>query len=129
MQDLLERAFAQLEADDEDQRRDGKAGQIFDAGVAVGMLIVGRTLGEPEAQQRDERGGRVGQVVHGVGHDGHRAREQTGGQLRRKEQQIADDPDRAGQLAVGRAHLGIFRITVIFHKQTEQQIRHISHSL
>ena len=46
MQDLADRAFDQLHADDQDQNRHGQARQVFHARMAIGMLVVGRAGGQ-----------------------------------------------------------------------------------
>ena len=70
MNDFHHRAFGQLRADNQNQRRHHQTGEVFIAGVAVGMLGVGGLLSHAEPQQRYNGRGRVGKVVHCVGNDG-----------------------------------------------------------
>ena len=48
-------------------------------------LVVGGAAGHVKAQQTDHAAGGIGQVVHRVGGDGHRAGEQAGKQLAGKQ--------------------------------------------
>ena len=119
MEDLLHGGLSQLEADEHDHHRHRKAGKIFKPGVAVGMVLVRGLLGKPEAQQGHDGAGRVGQVIHGIGGDGHGARQQAHCQLSGKQQQIADDAHDSGQAANGSATPGGVRW--VFYKELQQE--------
>ena len=52
------------------------------------MSLVGRLFRQLEAQQRDERGGRVGQVVHGVRNNGNGTCSKANGRFCRTQQRV-----------------------------------------
>ena len=110
VQDLADGGLGQLIADDQDQSGNGQAGQVFEPGVAEGMMLVGRLLRQVEAHQGDDGGAGVGEVVHGVGGDGNGAGQGTHCQLGGEEQQVADDADDAGKTA--RSSTGVLGICV-----------------
>ena len=126
--DFADAAPEQLHADGENHHRDGHAGEVFKPPVAVGMLRVGGSVGELEAQQADQAAGCIRQVVHRVGHDRDRAAEQTGDQLARKEQHVAADAHHARRLAVGAAHALVFHIFMVRNPGNNPFRQHVSHA-
>ena len=62
------------DADDEDEEANEEGGEVFDTAVAVGVLAVGLFLGEFDADEDDERGEDVREVVGSVNEDGGGAR-------------------------------------------------------
>ena len=89
--DLLHRGLGQLHPHQQDGRRHDEAGQVLDAPVAEGVVVVGLFGGQPEARQGHHRGARVRQVVEGVGGDGDGAGEHARQQLPRREEQVEHD--------------------------------------
>ena len=126
--DLADAAAEQLHADGDNHHRDGHAGEVFKPPVAVGMLRVGGSVGELEAQQADQTAGCIRQVVHRVGHDRDRAAEQTGNQLARKEQHVAADAHQARRLAVGAAHALVFHIFMVRNPGNNPFRQRVSHA-
>ena len=96
--------------------------------MAVGVIRVGRTARQPESQQRHHGGRRIRQIVDRVGHNGHRAHQQTHNQLAQKQQAVADDSRDACQNANRRMDGGIPGILIIFHKQTKKKFGHVNSS-
>ena len=92
--------------------------------MAVGMLRICGTLRHFEAQQRDQRGGRIREVVYGVGRNGDGAGEGARQQLSRKKQEIADDAHNPSQFPAGAPHRRILRVLIILDKQPQQELRH-----
>ena len=124
MQDLADRAFDQLHADDQDQNRHGQARQVFHARMAVGMLVVGRAGGQLESNERHDRAGRVRQVVDGVRRDRYAPGDRPGQKLEREQQKIADDAGHAREPAVSGADRRVGSVRGMFYKEPQQKIRH-----
>ena len=124
MENLLNGGFSQLHADDQNQDCHKKAGEVFHSRMTIGMLRVCGTLRHFEAQQRDQRGGRIGEVVYGVGRNGDGAGEGARQQLSRKKQEIADDAHNPSQFPAGAPHRRILRVLIILDKQPQQELRH-----
>ena len=99
VEDFLKAGPGQLEADDDDQRSHGQPGKVFIPGMAVGMVLVRRTLCQTEAKQGDDGAGGVGQVVHGVGGNGHGMGGQAHDELAGEQQQVAENAHNAGKNA------------------------------
>ena len=98
---LSDAAAEQLDADGQDQHRHREPGEVFIPRVSERMIRIGRTRRHPEAEQADDAGCRVGQVIHRVRRDGNAAAERADRKLCGKEQKVADDADCAGKAAVG----------------------------
>ena len=118
MKDLLERSLCQLKADHHHQGSHRKTGQILVAGVTVGMVFVGRLFRQLKADQSNDGAGRVGQIVHGVGSDGHRAGNGADDQLSRAQKGIAQNANNAGEAADLAADSAVFLIGIVFHKKS-----------
>ena len=88
--------------------------------MAVGMMLVGRLIRHPEADEGQDGPGGIGQVVQGICHDGHGPSQGSHQQLHGKQQQIAADAHPAGQAANGAADPGILQILMILHKKAKQ---------
>ena len=86
MQDLGKALLQKLHADDQDHDRDRQTGQILIPGVAVRVLRVRRARAELEADEADDIGAGIGQVVHAVGGDGNAAGQYTDGDLAARQQ-------------------------------------------
>ena len=123
-EDLSDRLAQQLKTDQKDQEGDDHRGHVFDPRVTEGMLAVGRLCRDAEGDQRDDLRARVGKVVHGVGHDGDRARERAHEKLGDKEQKIEQNARNARQRSVAAAHTGLAHVFVILHKKAKQKIGH-----
>ena len=91
MEDLLHRRFGQLHAHQKNEARHDETGDVFQPPVAEGMMGIRLFSGQAEAQQRHHRGTGVGQVVEGVGGDGHGPADRAGKQLPGKQQQVQAD--------------------------------------
>ena len=124
VQDLTDGGLGQLIADDEDQARHGKAGQILEPGVAEGVVLVGGLLRQVEAQQGHDGGAGVGEVVHGVGGDGHGTGQSAHRQLQGKEQKIADNAHNTRQPTGGGTGFFAFHALVLPDKGTQKKISH-----
>ena len=124
MQKLLHGRFDQLRADEQDQRRHDQPADVFHAVMPVGMLTVGGLGRHLKADERHDRACRVREVVNGVGGDGDAAAERADGELCRAEQNVADDPDPAGQPPAGGAHgkiAGLSALLNIFFEKTRHK--------
>ena len=99
VENLLEGTFGQFEADEQNHHRHRQAGQVLEPGVAVGVVFVRRLFRQLKAQQRHHGAAGIGQVVHGIGGDGHRACQCADGQLAGEQHCIADDSHQASQTA------------------------------
>ena len=86
VQNLGKALLQKLHADDQDHDRDRQPGQILIPGMAVGMLRVRRARAEFEADEADDIGTGIGQVVHTVGGDGNAAGQYTDGDLAARQQ-------------------------------------------
>lgn len=86
VQNLGKALLQKLHADDQDHDRDRQPGQILIPGMAVGMLRVRRARAEFEADEADDIGAGIGEVVHAVGGDGNAAGQYTDGDLAARQQ-------------------------------------------
>ena len=125
MEDFFGGGLDQLHADDQDQHRHSQTTQIFRPGVTVGVSGIRRLIRHPETDEGHDGAGGIGQVVHGIGGNGHGTGQGSHQQLEAKQQQVAGDPHHAGQGAHRRTHLRVIRVLPIFYKQPKQQFRHI----
>ena len=80
-------------------------GQVLRLAVPVGMLVVGRALGDADRVQREQRGRRVDAGVHGLGEDAEAAGEIADEQLDGDEGERRAEGEERG--APGRRHRGI----------------------
>ena len=122
MQNLFKAAFQQLDADDKDHHGYGKPCQILIPGVSIRMLGIGGARPQPEADQADQIGACIRKVVQAVCRDGNTARKYADGGFAGKQQQVADNADKAGKVAVGGANLAIRVLFVVFNKGADQKI-------
>ena len=122
MQNFLKAAFQQLDADDKNHHGYGKPCQILIPGVSVGMLGVGGTRPQPEADKADQIGACIRKVVQAVCRDGNAARKHTDSGFAGKQQQVAENADKAGKVAVGGANLAVCVLFVVFNKGADQKI-------
>ena len=86
---LGQRRKARVEHDDRDQPR----ADVFQPAVAEGMALVGLSAGELGADDRDDRGQRVAEVVDRVEQYGDRAGEDADQCLEKRQKNIGDDAD------------------------------------
>ena len=113
MQNAVERGFEELEADQNDDERDDQSRDVLGASVAERMLRIRLLAGNLEADNGNQAGQTVRQVVECVRRDGNRPCKQTNDQLERKQEQVACQSDRTGQHAEFFTHpriAGVFRI-------------------
>ena len=120
VEDFHHRFLAQRKPDGQDGDADHQPGKVFVPGVAVGVLGVRGLGGQPEADEADDVGRSVGQVVQSICHDGDGAEQGAGNQFADAEQQIAGHADQAGQVAVGGADGGVAGVVRVPDKQTDQ---------
>ena len=113
VQDLIKRGFQQINANDQNQRRNSQAGQVLKSGVTVGMVLVGGHFRQLEAQEGHDGAGSIGEVVHGIGCDGDRAAEGANGQFSCEKQGVAADAHQAGQGADLRPDTGIGVVLIV----------------
>ena len=116
MDNFLHRGLCQLEADDHNDARHRKAGQVLIPGVAVGMVLVGGAFRQLKTDERHKRAAGIGEVVHRVRHHGNGAGEQANEEFRGKEQNVAPHADHAGQPAAGRPVFRLGRIHIFWQK-------------
>ena len=122
--DLVHGGAGQLKADHQYHRGHHEAGQVFVAGVTVGMVLIGGALRHVKAQHGDDGGGRVRKIVYGVRHDGYRSGHQAEDQLGEEQQAVAHDAHHARQLADGGvSHGGVFP-PVAPDEKTKKQFGH-----
>ena len=91
---------------DRDHRHDEQPGQVLNSPKAVRVAAGGGPTAHSERDPQRHRGQRVGEVVHGVGEQGDRARDRDDGELRRSgdaehDQADLDGPDACGAVARG----------------------------
>ena len=113
MQNAVERGFEKLEADQNDDERDDQSRNVLGTSVAERVLRIRLLAGNLEADNGNQAGQTVRQIVECVRRDGNRPCKQTNDQLERKQEQVACQSDRAGQHAEFFTHLriaGVFRI-------------------
>ena len=122
---LDHRLFEQGKADAQDGHADHQTGQIFIAGVAVGMLGIRGLGGQPEADEADHVGRSVREVVQSIRHDGDGAEQGACQQLAQAEQQVAGHAHTAGKVAVGRAGGRVLGIIGVPDEPADQELRHI----
>ena len=88
------------------------------------MLAVGGFARELEANDRDERGQAVRQVVDRVGGNGNGRGGQPDTQFDREEKQVAQQADRAGDHAVALAYLGVPHIACVRDEMMDNKLSH-----
>ena len=125
MDDLLNRALAQLHAHHQNEQGDQQARQIFDAAVAEGVSVVRLLPRQLKAHQGDHRGAGVRQVIEGVGRHGDGAGEHTGQKLSQRQQQIEKNTHTAGQHAVALPYRRVLYVLIVPYQMPDQKIRHI----
>ena len=74
--------------------------------MSEGMFRVGLLSGNPESDERDNGGTRVGKIVESVGRDGDGITQNTGDPFSEEKKQVQADPHGAAERAVRLAHLG-----------------------
>ena len=95
VKDLLHRLHQGGDAGVEDDDRDHRGRNVLGAAVAVGMLLVRLPPGQLGADDGNDGGQGVGEVVHRVHHHGDGVGEQAHGGLEARQQQIRQDPQNA----------------------------------
>ena len=125
-EDLLHRGFHQLQAHQDDDDGDDQAGDVLGATVAERVIRVGLFAGQLEADQRDDRGTGIGQVVQGVRRDGEGAADHAGKQLAEKQQDVQADADRARQHAVGLPDDGGVNVLPVGNEYAGQKSNHFA---
>ena len=120
VEDLPHRGLGQVRPDHQDQRGHHQAGDVFIPGVAVGVVGIRRLLGHAEPQQGHHRGGRVREVVHPVGHKGHRPGKHPRQHLAQAQQGVAQDAHHPRQLSHRQADGGGVRVLGVLHEQPQQ---------
>ena len=106
-QDLLYGRHPQLQPQEQHDKRDNDPAEVFNPGVAEGMLFIRRLSGQLEAYQHDNGGAGIRQVVHGVRHNGQGVRKESGQKFDEEQQQVGGDPHSTRRTA---AFLPDFRI-------------------
>ena len=124
VQNLLHGAFGQLRADEQNHGRHAETGDVLHPGVTVGVVLIGRLPGQMKAQQGHQGGRGVGQVVEGVGGDGHGACQGAHQELAQKQQHVAHDAHDARQPPTGGPDLWVLTVTIIGNKNTQQKPGH-----
>ena len=81
------------------------------------MLTVGRFFCQLEAQKGDDGAGAVGEVIQGIGHNRHRAGENTHHQLHCKQRHVAKNTHCTGKTAnLGPVSAGGWIRVFLFHR-------------
>jgi len=86
--DALDRLARKLKTDDEDHLIDHEACQVLHAAVPEGVLRIGLLPGESEADHREDGAPRIGEVVHGIRHDGDGGGEKAHCKLEGKQEHV-----------------------------------------
>ena len=115
MQNFIKGGSGQLKAHEDDQQGNEQTGQIFDSAMTEGVAGVRFLTGHLKADQRDQRGARIGQVVEGVRGDGDGIAEKPCEKFSQKQQDIEADSHAAAQHAVGLPHFGQVGLLIIFN--------------
>lgn len=104
--DLFHGGFAELEADEDDDHGNDESRDVLDSAVSEGVVLVGLLLRHTEADERDDGGACVGQIVEGIRHDGDRTAEQTCKKFNAEKDEVQNNSQRTAQRAVGVSDLG-----------------------
>ena len=128
VQDFADGLFAQRKADGKDGHADHQPGEVLVAGVAVGVLRIRGLGGQPEADEADDVGRSVREVVQRIGHDGDGAKQGAHRQLADAEQDIASHPHKAGQVAVSGADRRVLGVGGMLDEQADQKLGHTDFS-
>ena len=121
---LVHRARQQLPAHQQDEEGDDHGGDVLNAGVAEGVVAVGRFGGHLEGDQGDDLTTRVGEVVDGVGLNGDGAEEEADREFPRGQQEVQDDAYRGHQGAVGAADGGGGGVAGGFDEELDEEVCH-----
>ena len=116
MEDLFYGGFCQLEAHDQDCNRDKQTGYVFHPSMSEGMLRIGFLPGDPESDERDNRGTCVGKIIESICRDGDGIAQNTGDPFSEEKKQVQADPHGAAKCAVCLAHLGRRIVFPVFYK-------------
>ena len=104
--DLLHGRFAELKADENDDHGDDQSRYVFDPSVSERVVTVGLLSRHAKADERDDGGARVGQVVEGIRHDGDRAAYESREEFNAEKNDVQNDSQYTAQRAVGVSDLG-----------------------
>ena len=77
-----------------------------------------------EANQRDDRAGGIGEVIHGICCDGHRACQRTHSQLSCEQKQVAQNADDTGQNTDCGTGLGVGGIFCVPDEEGKEYFGH-----
>ena len=124
VEDLGNRAFEKLKADQKDQEGNGHGGHVFDTGVSEGMVTVGRLCGKLEADKGDDLRARVRQIVDCVCHHGDSSRERARKHLAGAEKKIEKNAHNTHKGSVLAADVGVGYLGVILDKPLTKKIGH-----
>ena len=124
MDQALEGELEKIEPDGDDDDRHDQPRDIFEPSVPERMFVVGRLVGEFEAEQRDDRRSRVGEIVHRV-----RAHRDASGQdsdrdLDGAQHEVGQNSIPAAENAVGGSAPRRRHVTWIPQKKPDQQFIH-----
>ena len=124
VKDLLERGLCQFQTDDQNQGCYHQPGQVLIPGMAVRVLPVGRPPCQLKTGKGHDGGTGVGQIVHGVGHNGDGPGQKPCNELTKEEENVAQNPRDPGHFSDGGMDRRILRILIILYKQAKQQRGH-----
>ena len=122
----IERRAEQRNGHDEDRKRDAKPRDIFEPSVPVRVIAVRLFRSETEAEQRDDGGAGVAEVVERIRLQGDRFCEPSCDELRRKQQQVQRNADAACQHAVCAADVDPCGVLMILNEDFCKQTYHTS---
>ena len=117
MQNLVKGVSEKLNTDDHDNHGNDHGRNIFDSCVTEGVSAVCGFGGNLEADERNELGTRVGEVVETVRRHGHRGEQKSRDDFTGREQEVDNDSDDADHGSVGAANHGIPGLLPVFYEQ------------
>ena len=117
VQNFCERAFQQLQSHQQDNDSNKQPGDIFDPSVSEGMIRVGLLSCHAEADQGNDRGAGIGEVIEGIGGDGNGVADQSGDEFSGEKAEIQKNADRTAQHAVGLPYGRVPRVRSILNKE------------
>ena len=82
--------------------------------MTVGVMLVSGLFCQLEADEGHNGAGGIGEVVHGIRHDGHRPGDRTYNQLPDTQKRIANNACDAGQSSNARPDSGVLPILMVF---------------
>ena len=123
--DLLDRRLNKLIAQQQYQHRHDHAGQIFVSRMAERMLLVRRAARQLEADERNHRRTRGGQVVKRISLKRDRRAQHARDELACKQNQIYENAHDARRVSAALARPGIVRTVPAGHNFFAQRIQHV----